>query len=305
MKILVYPSRNILFFIGILWLMVSGPRADVPKISVIQLSFETLESSRLLSLLSTRFENVDRYQIKMLNRIAHNPEHFVQGLQLHNDVFWEGTGIYGKSKLLKNQVDWSTRRLILQHEIGLPEGDFGEGIAIIGNTLFQLTWREGRVYQYDISGSVPVVIGVLFNDKQGWGLTSNGQQLIASDGSHILTIRSQEDFRVEDTIEVKIEGQVVGSLNELEFIDGKIWANVWKTPFIVVIDPATGRVVSVIDCRNLVSDARAFNPYIDVLNGIAWDKSNRRVYLTGKNWPWIYEVTLVERMKVDQKTLEY
>ncbi len=193
----------------------------------------------------------------------------------------------------------------MQHEIGLPEGDFGEGIAIIGNTLFQLTWREGRVYQYDISGSVPVVIGVLFNDKQGWGLTSNGQQLIASDGSHILTIRSQEDFRVEDTIEVKIEGQVVGSLNELEFIDGKIWANVWKTPFIIVIDPATGRVVSVIDCRNLVSDARAFNPYIDVLNGIAWDKSNRRVYLTGKNWPWIYEVTLVERMKVDQKTLEY
>ena len=130
------------------------------------------------------------------------------------------------------------------------------------------------------------------NDREGWGLTTNGQHLIASDGSAFLTFRSIKGFSVEQTIEVRFQGKAIDRLNELEWIDGKIWANIWMTPFIVVVDPATGDVTSVIDCRNLVEDARASNPDIDVLNGIAWDAINRELYLTGKLWPWIYKVAL-------------
>ena len=130
------------------------------------------------------------------------------------------------------------------------------------------------------------------NDREGWGLTTDGQHLIASDGSAFLTFRSIADFSVEQTIEVRFQGKAIDRLNELEWIDGKIWANVWMTPFIVVVDPATGDVTSVIDCRNLVEDARASSPDIDVLNGIAWDATNRELYLTGKLWPWIYKVAL-------------
>ena len=112
------------------------------------------------------------------------------------------------------------------------------------------------------------------------------------DGSAFLTFRSIADFSVEQAIEVRFQGKAIDRLNELEWIDGKIWANIWMTPFIVVVDPATGNVTSVIDCRNLVEDARASSPDIDVLNGIAWDATNRELYLTGKLWPWIYKVAL-------------
>ena len=130
------------------------------------------------------------------------------------------------------------------------------------------------------------------NDREGWGLTTDGHHLIASDGSAFLTFRSIKGFSVEQTIEVRFQGKAIDRLNELEWIDGKIWANIWMTPFIVVVDPATGDVTSVIDCRNLVEDARASSPDIDVLNGIAWDAANRELYLTGKLWPWIYKVAL-------------
>ncbi len=247
---------------------------------------------RMNSLFVTQADGVDVFEARIVQKIAHNPTHFVQGLQFDGDILWEGTGLYGESKLIKQRFNRTAGTLEPLYEKALSSDDFGEGLAVLNETLYQLTWKAGRVYRYDLSGKEPLLLEPLRNDREGWGLTTNGQHLIASDGSAFLTFRSIKGFSVEQTIEVRFQGKAIDGLNELEWIDGKIWANIWMTPFIVVVDPATGDVTSVIDCRNLVEDARASNPDIDVLNGIAWDASNRELYLTGKLWPWIYKVAL-------------
>ena len=247
---------------------------------------------RMNSLLAAQADGVDVFEARIVQKIAHNPKYFVQGLQFDGDILWEGTGLYGESMLIKQRFNRTAGTLEPLYEKALSSDDFGEGLAVLDDMLFQLTWKAGRVYRYDLSGKEPLLVESLSNDREGWGLTTNGQHLIASDGSAFLTFRSITDFSVEQTIEVRFQGKAIDRLNELEWIDGKIWANIWMTPFIVVVDPATGDVTSVIDCRNLVEDARASNPDIDVLNGIAWDATNRELYLTGKLWPWIYKVAL-------------
>jgi len=243
-------------------------------------------------LLAETTGSIDFFEAKILQRIPHNPKHFVQGLQLDGDILWEGTGLYGESKLAKHRLNRTDGTLELLYERALSSDDFGEGIAVLNDTLYQLTWKAGRVYRYDLSGKKPSPLEPLRNDREGWGLTTDGHSLIASDGSAFLAFRTAKDFSVQKTIEVRFQGKAIDRLNELEWIDGKIWANVWKTPFIVVVDAETGDVTSVIDCGSLVEDARASNPDIDVLNGIAWDTSNRELYLTGKLWPWVYRVVL-------------
>ena len=247
---------------------------------------------RMNSLLAAQADGVDVFEARIVQKIAHNPKYFVQGLQFDGDILWEGTGLYGESKLIKQRFNRTAGTLEPLYEKALSSDDFGEGLAVLNETLYQLTWKAGRVYRYDLSGKEPLLLEPLRNDREGWGLTTNGQHLIASDGSAFLTFRSIKGFSVEQTIEVRFQGKAIDRLNELEWIDGKIWANIWMTPFIVVVDPATGDVTSVIDCRNLVEDARASSPDIDVLNGIAWDAANRELYLTGKLWPWIYKVAL-------------
>ena len=244
------------------------------------------------SLFAATTDGVDFFEVKILQRIPHNPKYFVQGLQLDGDILWEGTGRYGESKLIKHRFNRTRGILEPVYEKALSSDDFGEGLAVLDNVLYQLTWKAGRVYRYDLSGKKPSPLEPLRNDREGWGLTTDGHSLIASDGSAFLAFRSAKDFSVQKTIEVQFQGKAIDRLNELEWIDGKIWANVWKTPFIMVVDPETGEVTSVIDCGNLVEDARASNPDIDVLNGIAWDASNRELYLTGKLWPWVYRVVL-------------
>ena len=244
------------------------------------------------SLFAGKTDGIDFFQVKIVQRIPHNLEHFVQGLQVDGDILWEGTGLYGKSKLIKQRLNRSAGILEPLYERALSSDDFGEGLAVLDNVLYQLTWKAGRVYRYDLSGEEPSALEPLRNDGEGWGLTTDGHSLIASDGSAFLAFRSAKDFSVQKTIEVRFQGKVIDRLNELEWIEGKIWANVWKTPFIVVVDAETGEVTSVIDCRSLVEDARVSHPDIDVLNGIAWDALNLELYLTGKLWPWIYKVTL-------------
>ena len=245
--------------------------------------------------------SIDFFEAKILQRILHNPKHFVQGLQLDGDILWEGTGLYGESKLAKHRLNRTDGTLELLYERELSAEVFGEGIAVLNDTLYQLTWKAGRVYRYDLSGKEPSPLEPLRNDREGWGLTTDGHSLIASDGSAFLAFRSAKDFSVQKTIEVRFQGKAIDRLNELEWIDGKIWANVWKTPFIVVVDAETGDVTSVIDCGSLVEDARASNPDIDVLNGIAWDTSNRELYLTGKLWPWVYRVVLDRKTSPEGK----
>ena len=278
--------------IAILLISILGIGAYLFRGHISYLWLQNVTVPRMNSLLAAQADGVDVFEARIVQKIAHNPTHFVQGLQFDGDILWEGTGLYGESKLIKQRFNRTAGTLEPLYEKALSSDDFGEGLAVLNETLYQLTWKAGRVYRYDLSGKEPLLLEPLRNDREGWGLTTNGQHLIASDGSAFLTFRSIKGFSVEQTIEVRFQGKAIDRLNELEWIDGKIWANIWMTPFIVVVDPATGDVTSVIDCRNLVEDARASNPDIDVLNGIAWDATNRELYLTGKLWPWIYKVTL-------------
>ena len=278
--------------IAVLLISILGIGAYLFRGHISYLWLQSVTVPRMNSLFVTQADGVDVFEARIVQKIAHNPTHFVQGLQFDGDILWEGTGLYGESKLIKQRFNRTAGTLEPLYERALSSDDFGEGLAVLNETLYQLTWKAGRVYRYDLSGKEPLLLEPLRNDREGWGLTTNGQHLIASDGSAFLTFRSIKGFSVEQTIEVRFQGKAIDRLNELEWIDGKIWANIWMTPFIVVVDPATGDVTSVIDCRNLVEDARASNPDIDVLNGIAWDATNRELYLTGKLWPWIYKVAL-------------
>ena len=278
--------------IAVLLIAILGIGAYLFRGHISYLWLQSVTVPRMNSLFVTQTDGVDVFEARIVQKIPHNPKHFVQGLQFDGDILWEGTGLYGESKLIKQRFNRTAGTLELLYEKALSSDDFGEGLAVLDDMLFQLTWKAGRVYRYDLSGKEPLLLKPLRNDREGWGLTTNGHHLIASDGSAFLTFRSIKGFSVEQTIEVRFQGKAIDRLNELEWIDGKIWANIWMTPFIVVVDPATGDVTSVIDCRNLVEDARASSPDIDVLNGIAWDATNRELYLTGKLWPWIYKVAL-------------
>ena len=278
--------------IAVLLISILGIGAYLFRGHISYLWMQSVTVPRMNSLFVTQADGVDVFEARVVQKIAHNPKYFVQGLQFDGDILWEGTGLYGESKLIKQRFNRTAGTLEPLYEKALSSDDFGEGLAVLNETLYQLTWKAGRVYRYDLSGKEPLLLEPLRNDREGWGLTTNGQHLIASDGSAFLTFRSIKGFSVEQTIEVRFQGKAIDRLNELEWIDGKIWANVWMTPFIVVVDPATGNVTSVIDCRSLVEDARASHPDIDVLNGIAWDASSRELYLTGKLWPWIYNVAL-------------
>ena len=278
--------------IAVLLISILGIGAYLFRGHISYLWLQSVTVPRMNAFFATQADGVDVFEARILQKIPHNPKHFVQGLQFDGDILWEGTGLYGESKLIKQRLDRTAGTLEPLDEKALSSDDFGEGLAVLNDMLYQLTWKEGRVYRYDLSGKELLLLEPLRNNREGWGLTTDGRSLIASDGSAFLTFHSITDFSLEQTIEVRFQGKAIDRLNELEWIDGKVWANVWMTPFIVVVDPATGNVTSVIDCRALVADAAESDPDIDVLNGIAWDATNRELYLTGKLWPWIYRAAL-------------
>ena len=242
--------------------------------------------------LSVPDDSIDSFLARIEQKIAHDPSHFVQGLHISGDSVFEGTGRYGESKLIRYHLNRASNSLEVIWRKALARNEFGEGITILNNVLYQLTWKKGPVYRYHHSGESVEQLPVWLNDGEGWGLTTDGKSLIASDGSDTLFFRSAKDFSVERVIKVHHLGKPVFHLNELEFIDGRIWANVWKTRYIVVIDPENGSLSAIIDCQTLIADAQATSLDIGVLNGIAWDEDKRDLYLTGKLWPWIYRVSL-------------
>jgi glutamine cyclotransferase len=244
------------------------------------------------SFLALPDDSVASFSVRIEQKIAHDPSHFVQGLFISGDSVFEGTGRYGESKLIRYHLNRASNSLEVIWRKALASNEFGEGITTLNNVLYQLTWKKGPVYRYHHSGESVEQLPVWLNDREGWGLTTDGKSLIASDGSDTLFFRSAKDFSVERVIKVRHLGKPVFHLNELEFVDGRIWANVWKTRYIVVIDPENGSVSAIIDCKMLIADAQAISLDIGVLNGIAWDEDKRDLYLTGKLWPWIYRVSL-------------
>ncbi|RMH17133.1 MAG: glutaminyl-peptide cyclotransferase [Acidobacteria bacterium] len=215
----------------------------------------------------------------------HDPRAFTQGLVWHDGVLYESTGQYGRSEL-RRVAPQSGAVLARQR---LRRRFFGEGLARVDDRLVQLTWKAERALVYDRDSLRRR--GRLSYRGEGWGLAFDGRRLIMSDGSDRLTFRHPETFAVEGSVAVTLHGRPLRGLNELEAVDGQVWANVFQQDRLVRIDPASGEVTAVADAHQLLSPAERRGT--DVLNGIAYDPQSDTYYLTGKLWPRVLQVRLV------------
>jgi glutamine cyclotransferase len=221
----------------------------------------------------------------VVSQFPHRADAYTQGLLYEDGRLFESTGLIGRSSL--REVELETGSVLRQ--VDVPREYFAEGLAVVGDRLFQLTWTSQRGFVYDASSLE--VVGEFSYPGEGWGLTYDGRQLIMSDGSGQLRFVDPVGFTTLRTVEVKAGDEVVDRLNELEHVDGEIWANVWQTDRIARIDPASGRVVAWIDLAGLLpADER--EPLTSVLNGIAYDAAAKRVFVTGKFWPSLFEISL-------------
>lgn len=241
----------------------------------------------MLGLLHSCCAGVRKYGVEVVKEYPHDSGAYTQGLFFQDGQLYESTGQYGSSSFRK--IDLATGKAL--EKVDFNRKYFVEGSVILGDELFILTWESRVAFIYDAatlsyksSYSYP---------REGWGLTTDGEQLIASDGSSRLYFMDNR-FKVLRTVDVTLDGRPLRYLNELEYVDGKIWANVYTTDMIVIIDPSDGKVTATVDCTGLLpKELRDRNT--DVLNGIAYDAGNRKLYLTGKNWKRMYEVRLKEK----------
>jgi glutaminyl-peptide cyclotransferase len=230
-------------------------------------------------------ENIKTYKVKIVGELPHHINSFTQGLIYHEEKIYESTGLIGQSTLQRIDAHTGTVEKILP----IPEV-FTEGLALWNNHLIQLTWKERVAFIYNIDDFSKV--GIFSFETQGWGLTSDDSHLIMSDGSDRIYFRNPNSFDVERIIYVKSGGKPLKFINELEYVDGLIHANIWQKKFIVQIDPVNEKVVGYIDCEPLFQRLPPLG-LEDVLNGIAYDKKTKMFYLTGKNWPKIFKIILV------------
>lgn len=231
--------------------------------------------------------HVTYYTYEVVNSYPHDPHAFTQGLAYQDGILYEGTGLRGRSEL--RRVELHTGRVL--HSVPLPSQYFGEGVTICGNRIVQLTLDSGKGFVYDRDNLQ--LIDEFVYETEGWGITCNGEHLIMSDGSDTLFFRDPDSYDIEHYVAVRDGELPIAGLNELEFIDGSIFANVWPTDSIAVIDPSDGRVTAWIDLEGLL-DSHLPTAEADVLNGIAYDAAHDRLFVTGKLWPLLFEITLLE-----------
>lgn len=226
------------------------------------------------------------YSYKVTNTYPHDPKAYTQGLFYYNGYLYESTGQYGESSLRK--IDIKTGAVL--KIFNLPDTDFGEGIERIGNKIYMLTWEQYKGYVFNLDDfsllhEFPIT-------SQGWGLTFDGTYLIRSDGTHRLYFISPETLTEVKILEVFDNEKAVKRINEMEFIDGMIYANIYGEDYIVIINPKNGAVTGKINLSGLLSESVIKNHRVDVLNGIAWDAKNRRLFVTGKLWPLLFEIQI-------------
>lgn len=243
----------------------------------------------LLGLLSCADAKVKEYTLEVVAEYPHDTGSYTQGLFFHDGQLYESTGLNGKSTFRK--VDLETGEAL--EKMSFDKKYFIEGSVIWKDNLYILTWEtrvafiyDAKTLEYKSSWKYP---------REGWGITTDGKQLIASDGSANLYFMN-ENFALDRKVTVKYEDRPIRFLNELEYIDGKVWANVYTSDEIVIINPKDGNVTGVVDCRGLLPRS-LYTAGTDVLNGIAYNPEDGKIYLTGKNWPKLYEVRLVEKKR--------
>ena len=230
---------------------------------------------------------VKQYKVEVVKEYPHDTGAYTQGLFFDGGRFYESTGQFGESSF--REVELATGKVL--SKMNFQQKYFGEGSVMLGGNLYILTWLNKVAFVYD--AKTLEYKQTYSYPREGWGLTTDGKSLIASDGSSRLYFLSPE-FKQERYVDVKMDGRAVRNLNELEYIDGKVWANIYMTDLIVIINPADGTVEASIDCSGLLPK-KLREPRTDVLNGIAQDPATGKIYLTGKYWPRLYEVRLVPK----------
>lgn len=233
-------------------------------------------------------EKVARYTLKVQQEYPHDTLSYTQGLFFDEGRLYETAGQYGESNL---------REVNLEDGVPVRRADiekkyFAEGSCVIANDIYVLTWLEKTCFVYDKNTFERT--GSFVNNRQGWGLTTDGNLLIMSDGSAQLYFVSPKTFTIVRSVTVRSGGKSVNFLNELEYINGKIWANVYLKDEILIIDPASGEVEGVVDCRGLLPKERRTRR-TDVLNGIAWNPATGEIFITGKYWPAMYRIELEKK----------
>jgi glutaminyl-peptide cyclotransferase len=269
-----YPAR--FFFIILLVLFCSNANSE---------TFKTQKDSSYTLLKSTKVAVSD---IKVINEFPHDPGSFTEGLTYYKGYLFESTGLKGRSLLRKIEI--KSGRII--QETKLADDYFGEGMTIIGNKIYQLTWHNNKGFIYNLNNFEKT--GQFYYNGEGWGLATDGKNLWMSNGSAVITCHSPVNFEFIGKISVHDEHRLINNINELEFVRGEIWANIFMEDVIVRISPKTGKVLGWIDLRPLYSMLPPPERR-DVMNGIAYDKENDRIFVTGKFWPKIFEIRLKNR----------
>jgi glutamine cyclotransferase len=228
-----------------------------------------------------------RYGYKVIHTYAHDRNAFTQGLFYDNSTLYEGTGQETGSSL--REVELASGKVLRQ--LNLDPSLFGEGITLYNKRIYQVTWRSKVGFVYDMKTFDQ--INKIYYQTEGWGLTTIDDRIVMSDGTNVLYFFEPEMFTVVSQLEVYDNEKKVDQLNELEYLNGEIWANIWMTDLIARIDPASGKVLGYIDLKGILSDRDA-EPNTDVLNGIAYDREGNRIFVTGKNWPRLFEIKVTE-----------
>jgi glutamine cyclotransferase len=256
------------------------------SVKAVAYSGENIQSvTKFVILYSDVVPEVLKY--KVINTFPHDRDAFTQGLLYDSGVLFEGTGQETGSTL--REVELETGKVIRQHN--LDPSLFGEGITLYRDRIYQVTWTDKVGFVYNKSDFS--LLNKIFIQTEGWGLTTVNDRIVLSDGSNVLYFYEPEMFDVVSRIEVYDNEKMVDQLNELEYIDGEIWANIWQTDLIARIDPLSGKVNSYVDMSRLYPESKRREVNADVLNGIAWDDESRRIFVTGKKWPHLYEIKIM------------
>ncbi|MEQ1763011.1 MAG: glutaminyl-peptide cyclotransferase [Pyrinomonadaceae bacterium] len=250
---------------------------------------------------NTKIAAVPVYDFQIVKEYPHDVTAFTQGLEYHDGFLYEGTGGSRSNPVQPNdakiysslrKVEYTTGKVLQKHDV--PSDFFGEGISVLGDKIFQITWHEGTAFVYNLSDFK--LLKELRYPGQGWGLTNDGTNLYMSDGTHVIRVVSPEDFKnVRQLVVTDESGKPIMKLNELEMVNGEIWANIWQTGWIIRIDPQTGKLLGRIDINKLADDVKEKDDDADVLNGIAYDKAGDRLFITGKLWKKLYEIKVSVR----------
>jgi glutamine cyclotransferase len=227
------------------------------------------------------------YHYQVVRSYPHDRQAFTQGLVFIDGVLYEGTGLHGRSSLRK--VDLATGRILKQ--IDLSPAYFGEGIAVFANRIIQITWQSQTGFVYD--KKTFRLLRQFHYPHEGWGITHDGKRLLVSDGTSVIHFLSPKDFRETGRLEVHDDRGPVTGLNELEYVKGELYANIWQTDLVAIIEPRTCRVKAWLNLEGLLRKEEALNA--DVINGIAYDAAKDRLFVTGKLWPKAFEIKVIKK----------